>query len=543
MGLSLAGKKAFMSYTPCVTGSLSFVGSFLTLLIIARSASTIGVRHLTTYHRLMAGVSFFDLLLSLGLLLGPLMVPEIDIPTAPLAPPPGMTLPFDLPEGMTAPPNMDFSSVPESIKQADMGLPAAVPSFPGTGHGTIATCTLQGFLIQIGTASFAYSAMLILFYMLVIKFSVQDATISRYFEPLMHAVPILFHTSAAIVGLGMDMYNPRGSICWVNGSPPMCETEDAPFPIECERGSGHQRFFYLTNMPKLVWTVIILLALLVIVSTVWKKIRESRRFQFRLDASRTTGTMEGPIENPHEVRLRQVTYQALLYGLSFLNVIVWTTAVSLIPMSKFDVLGKHFWIAALGVFFFPLQGLFNFFIYIRPRYGGIRRRLPQKGARFGLKEAIWFPEASTKERLERSKFQQSAKESGNLSQDCNQSSLPKRPSDHLPQSLIHDLEQPSEDSLVTKAAGRELSTTFTVESKLTSPFDDDVTGEQSARDIRNPDEFRSMRGLVYAGHDVDREAAAMDASHATHTGAIIALSDEKEKHTVVKRRFSAHGAF
>lgn len=488
----------------------------------------------------MTGVSFFDLLLSFGLLLGPLPVPEMATPGLPTAPPAGMNLPFDFLEGTTKPPNVDLSSIPESIKET-LGIPAVMSSFPGTGHGTVATCSLQGFLLQIGTASFAYSAMLIMFYMLVIKFNVRDVTIARYFEPFMHAVPILFHTSAAIIGLAMDMYNPRGSICWVNGSPPMCEIDTAPFPIECERGSGHGRFVYLTNMPKLIWTVIILLALLVIVSAVWNKIRESRQFQFRGGEASQITTTGSPAENPHEARLRQVTYQSFLYGFSFLNVIVWTTIVPIIPPSKFDMLGKHFWIAALGVFFFPLQGFFNFFIYIRPRYTGIRRRLPELGFRFAFVEAIWYPEASAKERQGRSKSQQSTKESGK-SQDLNKSSTSKQNIDRESQDLRFDLEQPAEQS--SPAGARpEVSTDFSAESNLTDPFDDREAGESSTtRDSRNADEFRSMRGLLHAVHEVDREAELMDASHATHTGAFVEHHDQRRSHSAVKRRSSASGA-
>jgi hypothetical protein len=45
----------------------------------------------------------------------------------------------------------------------------------------------------------------------------------------------------------------------------------------------------------------------------------------------------------------------------------------------------------LGYLFTPLQGLFNFLIYIRPRYCAVRREFPRKSRCLSLYHAVWYP--------------------------------------------------------------------------------------------------------------------------------------------------------
>lgn len=109
----------FIAYVPCVTGPLSILGSALTLTSIARATrgangsgtnrtSGGGSQQSATFRRLMAGISIFDLIFSLGLSLGP----------------------FPMPAGMEDGMNRSY----------------------GLGRGSVQTCTLQGFLIYLGLA-------------------------------------------------------------------------------------------------------------------------------------------------------------------------------------------------------------------------------------------------------------------------------------------------------------------------------------------------------------------------------------------------------
>jgi hypothetical protein len=48
-------------------------------------------------------------------------------------------------------------------------------------------------------------------------------------------------------------------------------------------------------------------------------------------------------------------------------------------------------VAILQYFFAPTQGLFNFLIYIRPRYGTVRREFPDLPWWWSLYCSIWHP--------------------------------------------------------------------------------------------------------------------------------------------------------
>ena len=61
---------------------------------------------------------------------------------------------------------------------------------------------------------------------------------------------------------------------------------------------------------------------------------------------------------------------------------------------------KNFWISALAVIFLPIQGLFNFLIFIRPRFLAIRQKTSI--SRFStLVEAVWYPVDAHSDREER----------------------------------------------------------------------------------------------------------------------------------------------
>jgi hypothetical protein len=52
---------------------------------------------------------------------------------------------------------------------------------------------------------------------------------------------------------------------------------------------------------------------------------------------------------------------------------------------------------------FPLQGFFNFIIFIRPRYSGLRRHFPQNTRRWALWQSVWSPTSNPQENREGAK--------------------------------------------------------------------------------------------------------------------------------------------
>jgi len=324
-----SAKIKFLTYTPTVTASLSLVGSSLTLLTIHRTEK----QKRKTYHRLMLGISVFDIIMSTGLALGPLPVP------------------------------------------ADTGLPGA--------HGNTATCTFQAMLLQLGTASIPYSVMLMVYFVLVIRYGLNNFTMLRV-EPILHLIPILYHLAIAVGGIAPQVYNSQGTLCWIAASPLGC-TDDPT--VDCERGEEYEELFglWLLVIPLMIWNFLMMLALLIVAITVIRRYRKSNRFVFE-GSSRSAFAKN---------QTKQVIAQCLLYAVTFVNMLFWGTLGTILHLAEAQrIYEKNFWMPCLSVIFVSIQGLFNFLIFIRPRYLTKREQHCEAGRWFALRQAIWNPTSS-----------------------------------------------------------------------------------------------------------------------------------------------------
>jgi hypothetical protein len=348
---SFQAKLNFLTFAPVVTGILSLFGSMCTILMIYRTR--VCGHSLSTFHRLVLGISIPDAILSFGLSLGPLPAPPVDW-------------------------------------------------LPVVGRrGTIASCTFQGFLLQFGLASFGYTNMLMIYYILVIRYGLSDEVISKKVEPILHLIPLLYHGGSSIAGLILGVFGPQTTTCFVGGHPFACEEDPSTACLRASPETLHTFGTWFTTVPVIFWTLLLILSLSVIAWTVLIKYYASRRFA-PVDA---TGARNASTVFSKSTRL--VLTQCFLYGISFINVSVWGTMPTLLQLCWDiypDSLGKQFWLTALGLVFFPIQGLFNFLIYLRPRYLSIRDSYPDVGRWFAFKEAIWYPEAEREERNARSSY-------------------------------------------------------------------------------------------------------------------------------------------
>lgn len=307
----------YLVFIACAMGPFSILGSALIIFTVYRAKQIRGDKAIKTYERLLSCMAFFDILLSIALTLGPLPIPsELD--------------------------------------------------FPG-GHGNTGFCELQGFLFQIGLASFAYAASLMVYYVLVLCFNFREATIAKYVEPVMHAGPLMFYFSTSILGFIWEIYNPQGVRCGVGVYPPGCEDSQSD-DVVCERGEEHYQVFavYLSVNPLMFYTFVIIICLLLVIFTIVRKYRQSRRFEFE-------GTAPSRAQ---QKRMRLAVSQCLLYGFFFLNVTFWGVASSIVKSrgKYLNSADDKFWLAAISLTLFPLQGFFFFLIHIRPRYLSLREK-------------------------------------------------------------------------------------------------------------------------------------------------------------------------
>lgn len=118
------------------SGSLSAISSLLIIIIIRRS----GIK--STYHRIMLFMSVADILTSISIALTTLPMPK------------------------------------------DVIYPFETPSY-----GSIATCEAQGFIYMFGNGLlFMVNGHLQLYYLLRLKFEIQERIIWKYVEPVMHVL-------------------------------------------------------------------------------------------------------------------------------------------------------------------------------------------------------------------------------------------------------------------------------------------------------------------------------------------------------------------
>jgi hypothetical protein len=103
--------------------------------------------------------------------------------------------------------------------------------------GNRQTCTAQGFFIQLGIGTVIYNACLALYYLLVIRYGWKNAYVAKRVEPWMHIVAIGFALSTGVVGLALDLFNPIGYTCAMTAYPPFCtQSYENKGPTNCIRG-------------------------------------------------------------------------------------------------------------------------------------------------------------------------------------------------------------------------------------------------------------------------------------------------------------------
>ena len=114
-----------------------------------------------------------------------------------------------------------------------------------TGHGSITTCTVQGFFIQFSflSAIFYYSFFSVYSFLGVpnnFRFSTFD-----WKEKYIHVAVHLFPLAATSVQLSSDSYNPTpaGYCSWSERSPWSCE---GLVDVPCERGSPETTYYLVT---------------------------------------------------------------------------------------------------------------------------------------------------------------------------------------------------------------------------------------------------------------------------------------------------------
>jgi hypothetical protein len=323
---------------------------------------------------------------------------------------------------------------------SSLSLAIMPPAFFSPNQKPSAIFSLDGFIVvSMNYSSAWYNASLSAYFLLTIKYSYSERKIAQKVEPFIHGVSLIYPITSAIIGLVLQMYNPStGNVgCWMNAYPENCEWDA---DIECERGEGAYLFSLFAAIIPLVLVWIALIANNVAIYCFVRQL-EARSSQYtfvsrNLPTTRSQPRYVGSSDEPFEsdftaapnsnsgvtdtqrlatitasltptrttrptsivrpqnqetfIKTRQIAVQSFFYVFAYLMVFIF--AFFLFILESIDPVGfesgNYFPLQVLGAMFFPLQGLFDALIYLRPRYYRFRKHFPEKPWWFSVQKAV-----------------------------------------------------------------------------------------------------------------------------------------------------------
>lgn len=336
-----------------INASASAFCSFFIIMLIIKS----DVKLQTVYHRILFGMSLFDIIQSLAMALATLPMPSDMI--------------YDQFEGLVA--------------------------------GTKTTCDIQGFLVIFGSVgSFILNAVLCIYYLLSICFQWKDERFRRYLESPLYAFALvsslLFSCSATRHG----QVNPSPvqlPFCihsrypwWCNDEVPICANE---------RGSNKSTrlIWNLSKMLLFACAGTVILTMIIIICYV----RNQENATHKEMATYGNDEVDGQSNDTRRSR-QERNYQrslqfykknmkitkdaitsALLYTLAFLCTWHYGLIRAFYPSN-----GKYALLGVLRVCLRPLQGVFNMIIFIHHKMRNIQTHRPQTSSWAALLSIFQF---------------------------------------------------------------------------------------------------------------------------------------------------------
>jgi len=333
----------FAAVVPRFTGGLSAVSSCLIIYLIVISEKRLS----TIYHRIMFFMSWADIFSSVAMALTTLPMPKTL--------PDSISLAFDVPYN-------DWS---------------------GMKLGNTQTCEVQGFFFTFGiVAMYSYNAMLCIYYACAIALKMKEKNIRRYVEPVLHLFPFAIGIIMAVPPLFYNLYNPSSWESWCTPTPLICTVDETS--ETCVRGE-HRMYklnqILVSALFGLVFLIVITTLVMICVRVVkvnrqylLVKVREENRLISAVDSVADSmhhqikkQSITEKIRKNHEVT-KTVLIQALVYFLAFFLTLVFP----LIQLAGLHKEGAH-WPNYLELIFMPMQGFFNFLIFIYFKVANYRR--------------------------------------------------------------------------------------------------------------------------------------------------------------------------
>ena len=368
---------------PIIPGILSVIGSSLIIYVIFSDAKRKLQR---VYHRVLAAYSVIDVLVSVQYVLSSMVVPK--------------------------------------------GTPGVYGAM-----GNWYTCQASGFFLQFGFSLGLYLAFICLYYLLMVKYLVRGEIIAKKIEVYVHIFAFLVPLLQGVLMVVLDQYNPANistGQCFINCYPANCIREDG---VECERGEDYIVWDLIAYPPLAVYFQVVLISCVMTYRTV--KTTRNRQNRWSFSQSNLNVDVRSSAFTPERVThatrkhsrwgqlwafvtrrplavdgrdrtsvghaaltetTQQTFIQCMLYITSFFLTYIAIGVVS-VGALVFDGVEKNrtfyfFWVS-LAKICVPSTGIWNFWIFCRPRLIILRKRNPDVSTTALLWQIIFHSKQQT----------------------------------------------------------------------------------------------------------------------------------------------------
>jgi len=240
-----------------------------------------------------------------------------------------------------------------------MAVPVEYDTYGNMGNS--ATCAAQGFFIVLGLGVPMYNASLSILYLLTIRHGMSATIFSTKVEPFLHVTSVTVPIAAAFITVFTGAIQPGPTVCFISW-----ESKTIIWIWIGIGIVGSCLCVCIYSMTSICYTVI------------RQQMKMRSRYSYRLTKPRSTKSTR--LTSSTNAETRDTVIQALLYTFSF--IITFT-----FPAITFGY--ESFFLEVLAKTLYPLQGFWNFLLYIRPGVKKIRREYPDKNILIILLEVIF----------------------------------------------------------------------------------------------------------------------------------------------------------
>jgi len=240
--------------------------------------------------------------------------------------------------------------------------------------GNITTCTIQGFFAQVAIiGSVSFNVSLSICYVLIVTYGWNSTRLMKMQHAFLTA-PVLLSVILAIPPLFDNSYNFNVFNCQIAPHPFLCDpTEGDPaMPSYCERGRNSKIFVTMSLVVTFSAGIINVVSMIALYRFVLQQETRSNRHVF-------DGNEDRSAQNTYSKRVAvQGVFYFIAFALAWWDYYFYFIYVMIYPTSPIPI-----WCNYTTVVFVPLQGFFNAFVYLRPRYVAHRRNASSTAGQTG----------------------------------------------------------------------------------------------------------------------------------------------------------------